>query len=66
MRAISSYTVVSNGALTPIRASVPTLGAATCWLAVTPNGQLVDHITPRACNFPSEDVIKRPWDRNTS
>jgi hypothetical protein len=25
-----------------------------------------DHITPPACNFPSEDVIKRPWDRNTS
>ena len=39
--AISSYTVVSNGALTPISASVPTLGAATCWLAVTPNGQFV-------------------------
>ena len=39
--AISSYTVVSNGTLTPISASVPTLGAATCWLAVTPNGQFV-------------------------
>jgi len=38
---ISSYTVVSNGTLTPISTSVPTLGAATCWLAVTPNGQLV-------------------------
>lgn len=25
-----------------------------------------DHITPGACNFLSEDVIKRPWDRNTS
>jgi 6-phosphogluconolactonase len=39
--AISSYTVVSNGTLTPVSASVPTLGAATCWLAVTPNGQFV-------------------------
>ncbi|HKN17583.1 MAG TPA: beta-propeller fold lactonase family protein [Candidatus Sulfotelmatobacter sp.] len=37
--AISSYTVVSNGTLTPVSSSVPTLGAATCWLAVTPNGQ---------------------------
>jgi len=25
-----------------------------------------DRIRPRACNFLSEDVIKRPWDRNTS
>jgi 6-phosphogluconolactonase len=39
--AISSYTVVGNGTLTPISTSVPTLGAATCWLAVTPNGQFV-------------------------
>ncbi len=39
--AISSYTVVTNGTLTPISAGVPTLGAATCWLAVTPNGQFV-------------------------
>ena len=39
--AISSYTVVTNGTLTPISASIPTLGAATCWLAVTPNGQFV-------------------------
>jgi 6-phosphogluconolactonase (cycloisomerase 2 family) len=39
--AISSYTVVSNGTLTPISTSVPTLGAATCWLVVTPNGQFV-------------------------
>jgi 6-phosphogluconolactonase (cycloisomerase 2 family) len=39
--AISSYTVVSNGTITPISANVPTLGAATCWLAVTPNGQFV-------------------------
>jgi 6-phosphogluconolactonase len=39
--AISSYAVVSNGTLTSISASVPTLGAATCWLVVTPNGQFV-------------------------
>jgi len=29
--AISSYSVQSNGTLTPISASVPTLGAANCW-----------------------------------
>jgi len=39
--AISSYAVSSNGTLTPISASVPTLGAATCWNAVTPNGEWV-------------------------
>jgi 6-phosphogluconolactonase len=38
--AISSYTV-SNGALTPITQSLPTLGAANCWNAITPNGQWV-------------------------
>src|SRR5580698_1762807 len=39
--AISSYAVNSNGTLTTISASVPTLGAATCWNAVTPNGEWV-------------------------
>jgi 6-phosphogluconolactonase len=39
--AISSYAVASNGTLSPISASVPTLGAATCWNAVTPNGEWV-------------------------
>jgi 6-phosphogluconolactonase (cycloisomerase 2 family) len=39
--AISSYAVNSNGTLTTISASVPTLGAATCWNAVTPNGKWV-------------------------
>jgi len=39
--AISSYAVASNGTLTPISTSVPTLGAATCWNAVTPNGEWV-------------------------
>jgi 6-phosphogluconolactonase len=35
---ISSYAVQSNGTLAPISSSVPTLGAATCWVAVTPDG----------------------------
>jgi len=39
--AISSYAVVANGTLSPISASVPTLGAATCWQAVTPDGRFV-------------------------
>ena len=39
--AISSYSVNSDGTLTTISASVPTLGAATCWNAVTPNGKWV-------------------------
>jgi 6-phosphogluconolactonase len=39
--AISSYTVAANGTLSPISTSVPTLGAATCWSAVSPNGSFV-------------------------
>lgn len=39
--AISSYAVGANGKLTPISLGVPTLGAATCWHVVTPNGQFV-------------------------
>jgi len=39
--AISSYAVRSNGKLSTISTSVPTLGAATCWLAVTPDGRFV-------------------------
>jgi len=39
--AISSYSVASDGKLTAISTSVPTLGAATCWNAVTPNGNWV-------------------------
>jgi 6-phosphogluconolactonase len=37
--AISSYAVAANGTLSSISASVPTLGAATCWQAVTPDGK---------------------------
>jgi 6-phosphogluconolactonase len=39
--AISSYAIASNGTLSAISTSVPTLGAATCWNAVTPNGEWV-------------------------
>ncbi|MGB6386758.1 MAG: beta-propeller fold lactonase family protein [Terriglobales bacterium] len=39
--AISSYAVAANGTLSPISTSVPTLGAATCWSAITPNGSFV-------------------------
>jgi 6-phosphogluconolactonase len=39
--AISSYAVAGNGTATPISTSVPTLGAATCWLEVTPDGRFV-------------------------
>jgi 6-phosphogluconolactonase len=39
--AISSYDIASNGALTPISTSVPTLGAANCWNVVTPDGRFV-------------------------
>jgi 6-phosphogluconolactonase len=39
--AISSYAVLSNGTLSAISTSVPTLGAATCWSAITPDGKFV-------------------------
>jgi 6-phosphogluconolactonase len=39
--AISSYSVLPNGTLSAISTSVPTLGAATCWHAVTPDGNFV-------------------------
>jgi len=39
--AITSYSVIANGALSPISTNVPTLASATCWNAVTPNGSFV-------------------------
>lgn len=39
--AISSYSVVSGGTLTAISQSVPTLGSANCWNAITPDGKYV-------------------------
>lgn len=38
---ISSYSIVSDGKLLPISATVPTLGAANCWNVVTPDGRFV-------------------------
>ena len=39
--AISSFAVEASGTLSVISANVPTLGAATCWQAVTPDGRFV-------------------------
>jgi 6-phosphogluconolactonase (cycloisomerase 2 family) len=39
--AISSYSIQSDGTLVPISTSVPTLGAANCWNAITPDGRFV-------------------------
>jgi 6-phosphogluconolactonase (cycloisomerase 2 family) len=39
--AISSYAIGPDGRLLPISSSVPTLGAATCWNVVTPDGRFV-------------------------
>jgi 6-phosphogluconolactonase len=38
---ISSYAVRSDGGLTAISATIPTLGAANCWNVVTPDGRFV-------------------------
>jgi len=39
--AISSYHIGATGTLTSISPSVPTLGAANCWNAITPDGRFV-------------------------
>jgi 6-phosphogluconolactonase len=39
--AISSYSVLADGRLSPITTGVPTLGNANCWNAVAPNGRWV-------------------------
>jgi 6-phosphogluconolactonase (cycloisomerase 2 family) len=38
---ISSYWVEASGMLTGLSIGVPTLGAGTCWHAITPNGEWV-------------------------
>ncbi len=38
---ISSYLVGSTGTLTALEASLPTLGGASCWDAITPDGRFV-------------------------
>lgn len=37
--AMSSYEVLADGTLSAISTSVPSLGAANCWNAITPNGR---------------------------
>ncbi len=39
--AISSYTVLAGGTLSAVSQSVPTLGSANCWNAITPDGKYV-------------------------
>jgi 6-phosphogluconolactonase len=39
--AISSYALLPNATLSPISASIPTQGAASCWQAVSPDGRFV-------------------------
>jgi 6-phosphogluconolactonase (cycloisomerase 2 family) len=39
--AISSYRLMGGNAITPVTTSLPVLGAANCWNAVTPNGRFV-------------------------
>jgi len=39
--AITSYRVQPDGTLTPVTSSAPTLGAANCWNAFTPDGRFV-------------------------
>jgi 6-phosphogluconolactonase (cycloisomerase 2 family) len=36
---VSSFLVEDGGTLSPVTGSVPTLGSAACWIALTPDGQ---------------------------
>lgn len=38
---ISSFSINSSAAITPISSAVPTDGAGNCWLALTPDGKVV-------------------------
>jgi 6-phosphogluconolactonase (cycloisomerase 2 family) len=38
---LSTYSIGSGAQLTPVTAAAPTLGAASCWSAATPNGQFI-------------------------
>lgn len=40
--AVSSYAIRADDTLSAISTSIPTLGAANCWNAVTPNGRFVN------------------------
>jgi len=39
--AVSSYAIQADGSLAPISQSVPSLGNANCWSAITPNGKFL-------------------------
>jgi 6-phosphogluconolactonase (cycloisomerase 2 family) len=56
--AISSYAVESSGKLSTISTSVPTLGAATCWQAITPNGMFVYTANSGTSNISGFSVAK--------
>jgi len=53
---VTSYALARNGALTPISASVPTGGAATCWVIITDDGRFA-YATSAGSNFVSGFAI---------
>lgn len=56
--AISSYAVEWNGKLSTISASVPTMGSATCWQAITPNGKFVYTANSGTSNISGFSIAK--------
>lgn len=56
--AISSYKVRSNGTLTPISQSLPTLGAGNCWNVLTPDGTKVYTSNSGSDNISGFNVAK--------
>jgi 6-phosphogluconolactonase len=56
--AISSYTVNTNGTLTPITHSLPTLASGNCWNAITPDGTKVYTSNSGSDNISGFNVAK--------
>ncbi len=54
--AVSSYSLASNGTFSIISANVPTLGAASCWSVVTPDGTKVYVSNTATSNISGFDI----------
>jgi 6-phosphogluconolactonase len=54
--AVSSYSLASNGTFSVISANVPTLGAASCWSVVTPDGTKVYISNTATSNISGFDI----------
>ena len=54
--AVSSYSLASNGTFSVISANVPTLGTASCWSVITPDGTKVYTSNTGSSNISGFDI----------